>query len=224
MKLNFLNVLKKKSTPDEIAEQIVALEIKKTQCEKARDEAKNACKELRGKAMCDEKINPDDIRAADKAYDEAVLNLEIVTESIEEMHKALDTALLAHRDDESIRLSEKRKKLNDETVNSMKDLARAKGRIVGVAMALFGQDYYAIEHLGQSSNYRYDPDHVDYAEFKDGQDRALAELRHPTLFDVKEECSTIERQLAMFNLDDERKRILKKFQDKFGVVIAPKVN
>lgn len=224
MKLNFLNVLKKKSTPDEIAEQIVALELKKVQCEKARDVAKNACKELRGKALCEERVNLEEIRTADKAYEEAVLNLEIVTESIEEMHKALDSALLAFCDDERLRLQEKRKKLNDETVSSMKELARAKGRVVGAAMAVFGQDYLAIEHLGQNSNYRFDPDHVDYAEFKDGLDRALTEHRHPTLFEVKEECAAIENQLAMFNLDEARGRILKKYEGKFGLAITSQNN
>jgi len=46
MKLNFLNILNKKSTPDEIVEQIVALDKKHRQYRKEYDEAKEKVKEI----------------------------------------------------------------------------------------------------------------------------------------------------------------------------------
>ena len=101
MKLNFLNILNKKSTPDEIVEQIVALEKKHRQYQKEYDEAKEKVKEIRSRAICDEKINPDAVKQADKRFDEAKINLEIVTESMEKLKAKLNEALSALREDES---------------------------------------------------------------------------------------------------------------------------
>ena len=100
MKLNFLNVLNGKAGHEEIAEQIVALELKQKECERDRDSSKVLCKEVRGKVMCGERISPDVIRNADKAYEEASLNLEIVTESIEDLKKKLIVALEEYRQNE----------------------------------------------------------------------------------------------------------------------------
>ena len=82
MKLNFLNVLKGKSTPNEIAEQIVALEEKERQCEKEKQDAKERVKEIRSKIMCGEKVDPNVVKQADSALEECGINLDVVVETI----------------------------------------------------------------------------------------------------------------------------------------------
>lgn len=64
MKFNFLNVLKGKRTPDEIVEQIVALEQRQKSCEQEKQVAKETVKEVRSKIMCGEKVNPMDYEQA----------------------------------------------------------------------------------------------------------------------------------------------------------------
>ena len=85
MKLNFLNVLKGKSSPDEIVEQIVALEEKQKQCEKEKQDAKERVKEIRSSVMCGEKVNPNAVREADSALEECNINLDVVSENLERL-------------------------------------------------------------------------------------------------------------------------------------------
>ena len=214
MKLNFLNVLNKKSAPDEIAEQIVALEVKKAQCEKARDEAKSACKELRGKTMCGEKVDSDAIKRADKAYEEAVLDLEIVTDSLEELNKQLYIALEAHREEESKRIIDDRHKWADEKERLMREVNRLKGRLVGMMIGIYHYESEAIVQLQTSPSFIFSNTHPHFAEFTTEKDRTLAELKKPTPGDLHDAIEHKDSWLLRFNIEDEYRDILSKYRAK----------
>ena len=131
MKLNFLNVLKGKSTPDEIAEQIVALEEKQKQCEKEKQDAKEKAKEIRSKIMCGEKVNPNAVKEADSMLEECNINLDVVSESLEKLKEKLEEAFIALKDEESQKVIEIRKRLNRERDKEKLDLWKAKGKLFG---------------------------------------------------------------------------------------------
>ena len=217
MKLNFLNILKKKSTPDEIAEQVVALEVRKIQCEKERDKAKNACKEIRGRTMCGEKVPPDVIRNTDRDYDDAVLNLEVVIDGIEELKQSLFGALENHREEEDRRLKQLQLKRNEEYEIVMQELAKIKGRLVGLATAVYAYPEVAQNYLRSLESFSFDNSHPHYELFTVEKDRAMAELKHPTPADIEAECNAKTIWLGGFRIADEHERILEKHRAKHNI-------
>lgn len=217
MKLNFLNVMNKKSAPDEIAEQIVALEIKKPQYEKVRDESKKACKDLRGKIMCGDKVNSDAVKQADRAYDEAVLDLEIVEESLEELKKNLRLALEARCEEESKRAVLDRQRLMEETEKFRREIHKLKGRLVGLMTGLCHYENEAMVQLGHLSAFAIQPDDRHFAEFTAEKEKALSELKHPTPADLENDVQRKELWLRQFRLEDEYEKILKNYRDQHGI-------
>lgn len=217
MKLNFLNVLNKKSSPDEIAEQVAALEVKKRQCEKDRDQAKNTCKEIRGRTMCGEKIPPDVIRNTDRDYDDAVLNLEVVTDSIEELKQSLYGALEMHREEEERRLKQLEHKRNEEYEKVMQELARVKGRLIGLATGIYAYPEVAQNYLRSVEAFNFENGHPHFELFTVEKDRVMAELKHPTPSDIEVECHVKTRWLGGFNIADEHERILEKHRAKYKI-------
>ena len=214
MKLNFLNVLSKKSAPDEIAEQIVALEVKKIQCEKARDEAKSTCKELRGKTMCGERVDSDAIKRADKAYEEAVLDLEIVTDSLEELNKQLYVALEAHREEESKQIIEDSHKWVAEKEKLMREVIRLKGRLLGMMIGIYHYESETIVQLQNPPSFNISNSDPYFAEFTAEKNRALAELKKPTPADIEDAVHHKDHWLLRFNIEDEYRDILSKYRAK----------
>lgn len=217
MKLNFLNVLKGKSSPDEIAEQIAALELKKAQCEKTRDAAKNACKELRGKTMCGEVVDPEAVRGADKAYEEAVLDLEIVSDSLAELHKKLYASIEALRDEESRRITEERQKWQSEQEKLWREISRLKGRLFGIVMGIYGHPEGVRRHLESYPSFSFSTNDSYYNEFTAEKERAEAELKRPSPSDLNNAIERKQRWLDIFNLEEEYQSVLKKYRKKYGI-------
>ena len=218
MKLNFLNALNGKVNHEEIAEQIVALEIKQKECENERNLSKILCKEVRGKTLCGEKISLDVIKNADKGYEEASLNLEIVTESLDELKRKLSESLMANCDDESKRLIEARRRLDQERDKAMCEFTKAKGRLFGMALSIYGYDERArinLECLRSFTPCNTDP---FFEEFEYEKKKSLSEIKKPTVADIERDCEIKERWITTFNLDEEHAKILDKYRKKYASV------
>jgi len=217
MKLNFLNVLKKESTPEEIAEQIIALEIKKTQCEKIRDNAKSICKELRGKTMCGESVNTEAVKQADKSYDESVLDLEIVEESLEELKKNLFTSLEARHAQESKQICIDRNKWATEKEKLLREVNKVKGRLVGLMIGVYHYEPEAMHQLGNLSAFNVSNSDPLYEEFTTEKNQALSELKRPTPADLEVAVQRKEHWVSTFKIDEEYESILKMYREKAQV-------
>lgn len=218
MKLNFFNVLRKKSTPDEIAEQIVGLEIKQRQCETERDQARKGCKDIRSRIMCGEKIPPDVVRNIDKAYENAVLNLEAVTDSIKELNALLATALESLRDElqqRQVDLSGQKDGMNDAT---MRQVIKAKGRFIGLATALYGYPQEAREQMRNIHSRLYmSSSSPYYADFQEGIREGQAELKHPTVHELESEFESIGSRLNLFKVEEQAHSLLHKHRTQLNV-------
>ena len=214
MKLNFLNVLNKKSNPDEIAEQIAALEIKKVQCEQERNKAKNVCKDIRGRVMCGERMSPEAIRNTDRAYDDANLNLEVISDSIEELKRSLYTALETHRQEEEEKVKQLYRKRNEEMEEVAQELAKVKGHLVGLATALYGSPEIALYRLRDVDSFIFQNGQPHCEAFNEERDRAIANLKRPTPADIEDECNMKNDWLANFKIEEEQERILHKYRSK----------
>lgn len=216
MKLNFLNVLNGKANHEEIAEQIVALEIKQKECEKERDISKILCKEVRGKNLCGERISPDVIRNADKGYEEAVLDLEIITDCIADLKKKLVDALWEHRQVEEDLLNERRRELEKEREKTMREFAKAKGRLAGFAFGICGHPASAVRNLESERSFTFTPVDAFYEEFNAEYKKTVSELKRPLFADLDQACSQKNMWLQRFNVDEEYEQILKKYREVHG--------
>ena len=210
MKLNFLNVLKGKSTPDEIAEQIVALEEKQKICEKEKQDAKERSKEIRSRIMCGEKINPNAVKETDSALEECNINLDVVSESLEKLKEKLEGSFIALKDEASQKVIEIRRRLNRERDKAKLDLWKAKGKLFGLAFALHGHPETTRRDLESFPAFSPSVGTEEYDVFHTEKDRVIDGLNRPTVADVEEEIRGKSNWVSTFDLEKEIRRIMRK--------------
>ena len=210
MKLNFLNVLKGKSTPDEIAEQIVALEEKQEICEKEKQDAKERAKEIRSRIMCGEKVNPDAVKEADSALEECNINLDVVSGSLEKLKEKLEGSFIALKDEASQKVIEIRRRLNRERDKVKLDLWKAKGKLFGLAFALHGHPETTRRDLESFPAFSPSVGTEEYDVFHAEKDRVIDGLNRPTVADVEEEIRGKSNWVSTFDLEKEIRRIMRK--------------
>ena len=210
MKLNFLNVLKGKSTPDEIAEQIVALEEKQKICEKEKQDAKERSKEIRSRIMCGEKINPNAVKETDSALEECNINLDVVSESLEKLKEKLEGSFIALKDEASQKVIEIRRRLNRERDKAKLDLWKAKGKLFGLAFALHGHPETTSRDLESFPAFSPSVGTEEYDVFHAEKDRVIDGLNRPTVADVEEEIRGKSNWVSTFDLEKEIRRIMRK--------------
>ena len=100
MKLNFLKVLNtNKTTPDEIAAEIAALEARQKDCEQELSGLREQAKDLRKRRLCGETVSEADIKDADHKVESVGLDLEAIVESIAKLDEKLRNTLQAIKDD-----------------------------------------------------------------------------------------------------------------------------
>ena len=211
MKLNFLNILNKKSTPDEIVEQIVALEKKQRQYQKEHDEAKEKVKEIRSRAICDEKINPDAVKQADKRFDEAKINLEIVTESMEKLKTKLNEALSDLREDESRNVIAERKILNAKRSKAELELWREKGKLYGMVIAIYGHPAIAKRRLEDYPAFSPGLGSEEYEIYQKAKDEVLSGMSKPTIADIQRDIDRKEGWVKNFDIEEEIKKLTERY-------------
>lgn len=212
MKLNFLNVLKGKSSPDEIAEQIVALEEKQKLCEQEKIEAKEKAKEIRSRVMCGERVSPDSVKQADLALEECNINLDVVTESLTKLKAKLEETLIAKRDEEMKRVIEDRRQWGLNREKAVLELWRAKGRLFALAFAIYGHPEGARQHLEEPSEFSPKLGTDAYKIFHDELDKSIAELRRPTIGDIEENIRGRDHWVSHFDLEQEINDLMKKYR------------
>ena len=210
MKLNFLNVLKSKSTPNEIAEQIVALEEKERQCEKEKQDAKERVKEIRSKIMCGEKVDPNVVKQADSALEECGINFDVVVETIAKLKEKLEETFIAIKDEETQKLVETSKRLNRERDKARLELWKAKGKLFGLAYALHGHPEVTRRALESFPAFSPSLGTEEYEIFHAEKDKAIARLDRPTVADIEDEIRNTSHWITHFNVDEEVKEIMKK--------------
>lgn len=213
MKLNFFNISRKKSTPDEIAEQVVALEIKQTQCDTERERAKKECKDIRSRIMCGEKIPPDVVRNMDRAYEDAQLNLEAVTDSLQELEKSLHASIETFCAEEKTRASLLEKERSVNYADSLRKIIHAKGRLVGLATAVYQYPQEAEAQL-RSIHSASNPASNDplYAEYQAGLEEGMAEVRHPSVAELKNQCEAINFEIGSISTEERFQKLIEKYR------------
>ena len=91
-------------------------------------------------------------------------------------------------------------------------MAKLKGRLVGLAVAIYEYPGVAQGMLGNLQQFSFNQDNPNYDVFITECDRAISELKHPTAAELKNECDAKRMGLISFKVEDERAQIIEKYR------------
>lgn len=216
MKLNFLKVLNNQNnTPEEIAEQIVALEQKQIEYQKQRDALRQQAKELRQKKLCGETVSEAQIADADRRVENANLDLEAVAESIDKLNDKLRKTYEAIIENGQAVAGQKIKAIELEHDRLMEELARAKAKVLVIAEQLWGTSI--IRNLKDSSVFDDDPNTDQF--MKDEADKLRSSVKEPTYYSKFRQAESYSSWTSGININDEMSSILEKHRAKMDVPV-----
>ena len=220
MKLNFLKVLNNQNnTPEEIAEQIVALEQKQLEYEEQIDALRQQAKELRQKKLCGEVVSDAQVNEADRKLENANLDLEAVTESITKLEQKLHKTYEAIVENGGTVYAQKINAISPEFDRLTEELARAKAKVLVIAQQLWG---YAAEVKLRRGQFFDDDPQVD-AMMKEEVEKLTASIKEPTYFTKYNEAQSYSSWINSLNIDMESEGLLNRQRAKIGVSVKETV-
>ena len=214
MKLNFLKVLNNQNnTPEEIVEQMVALELKQVEYEKQLDVLRQQAKELRQKKLCGEAITEGQIHEADRKVENTNLDLEAVSESIVKLEEKLVKTYEAIVQNGSAVCSQKINAIAPEFDRLTEELAKAKAKVLVIAQQLWG--YNAEVKLSRGQFFDADPqaDRI----MKEEAEKLKSSVKEPTYYTKYNEAQNYSSWVSGLNINEEKERLLNRQRAKMGV-------
>lgn len=221
MKFNFLKILNNQSNnPEEIAEQIVALELKQIEYEKQRDLLRSQAKELRQRKLCAEPISDDQVKEADRKAENAGLDLEAVTESIAKLEERLRATYQAIKDNGNEVSGQRINVLQPEYKRLNEELALAKARILVVAEQLWGSAgaYHKIR-VGRVFESDTETDHIMNEEAH----KLRSALKQPTYYMKYSDAQNYSTRTSNMNVDGEMAGVLNKYRENMKAPVKENV-
>jgi len=220
MKLNFLKVLNNQNNaPEEIAEQIVALEQKKIEYEKQSDALRQQAKELRQRKLCGETVSEAQINDADRKVENVNLDLEAVSESITKLEDKLRKTYEAIVENGTSVFGQKINAITPEFDRLTEELARAKAKVLVIAQQLWG--YNAEVKLRRGQFFEDDPqaDRI----MKEEVEKLMVLVKEPTYFTKYNEAQSYSSWISSLNIPMEMEALLNKQRAKIGALVKETV-
>lgn len=209
MKLNFLKVLNtNKSSTDEIAAEIAALEQKQKECEQEYASLMDQAKSLRSNRLCGEAVSEADIRDADRKADSTRLDIEAVSETISKLRAKLHDVFQAIKDNHVAESQRRWDSIAGDRRKAVEEVARAKAHLLVAGEAYVGSFADQITRNGQIFNH----DKETHELFLSESDRLRAQLKKPTYFEKKQEMESSSRWALEMNVDEEVETAIEKYR------------
>ena len=217
MKLNFLKILSNQNnTPEEIAEQIVALEQKQIEYEKQLDVLRQQAKELRQRKLCGEVLSEAQINEADRKVENANLDLEAVTESIGKLEERLRMAYESIRDNGNIVGGQKLNAILPEYNRLNEELALAKAKVLVLAEQIFGN--VTAEHKLRNGYLFHSDERTDHMMSEEVQ-KLKTSVKQPTYYMKLTDVQNYSSWTSLMNIDYEMDKVLNKHRSNLGVPV-----
>lgn len=210
MKINFLNVLNRKSTSDEVAEQIVLLETRQHETEKEKEKLRKASKELRQKKLCGEAVSDAQIKDSDLRAEDIDLTIETIGESIAKLKERLYQAIEEEKDENHVLVNKRHRALLAERKALDEEFARMHARILVFAETILGS--LAEVYIKDGRLFRYNGD--TYYVFKDEYEKAKSELKHPTYYEKQVGNECLSESIRQFDPDKAFEALIDKHRKK----------
>ncbi len=221
MKLNFLKTLNSQTNdPEEIAEQIVAMEQKQSEYEKQLGLLRIEAEDLRQRKLCDEPISDDQVREADRMVENARLDSEAVAKVIVKLGEKLRETYEAIAQNANDVAGKKQNALLPERTKLIGELAKAKAKLLVVAEQLLGRAK-AEERLRRGTIFESDPDTDPL--MKEEEEKLRASLKHPTYYEKIMEIQSEATWASALRVDEEVSRVLDKYRRKTAAPLKEKV-
>ena len=199
MKINFLNVLNRKSTSDEVAEQIVLLEARQEEAVKEKEALRAVSKELRQKKLCGEPVGENQIKEADARMEDATLNHEAIVESISKLKDKLRAALQEEKEGLKIEADRMNQEMCEDRKFCDEEFARMHARLLVFAQSFLGPVAETYMKDGRLFRFNSQTNHIFMIE----KERAERALTHPTYFEKEIEKDNYHLRFREFDLDKE---------------------
>lgn len=206
MKINFLNVLKRKSTSDEVAEQIVLLEARQEEAAKEKEALRSVSKELRQKKLCGEPVGENQIKEADARMEDATLNHEAIVESINKLKEKLRLVLEEEKEETEEEANRIHKDLCEERKFLDEEFARMHARLLVFAQSYLGPIAESYMNDGRLFRFNSNTNHI----FKMEKEKAERALTHPTCFEKEVMKDSYHTRFREFDLEKEFEAKLEK--------------
>ncbi len=220
MKLNFLKVLtNQNNTPEEIAEQIVALELKQIEYEKQRDLLRAQAKELRQRKLCGDPISDDQVKEADRKAENAILDLEAVAESVAKLTEKLHKTYQAIIDNAHMVTGERAKALEPERDRLFDELVRAKAKVFVISQQLWG--YMADVRLRRGQFFDDGP--VYEQRMKEEVAKLMVNVKEPTYYSKCQDINHYGSWASNLKIHEESERLLNNQRVKMGMPVKEQV-
>ncbi len=221
MKLNFLKVLSNQSNnPEEIAEQIVGLELKQIEYEKQRDLLRIQTKELRQRKLCGEVITDDQIKEADRKSENAGLDLEAVNEILAKLEERLRAAYESIRDNGNTVSGQRMNAILPEYNRLSEELALAKAKVLVLAEQLWGNA--TAQHKLRNGYAFHNDDKTDHIMNEEAE-KLRVSVKQPTYYMKYSEAENYSSWTAMMRIDYEIDNVLNKHRRNLGVPVKETV-
>ena len=216
MKLNFLKVLNNQNnTPEEIAEQMVALELKQVEYEKQLDLLRQQAKELRQKKLCGEAITEGQINEADRKVENTNLDLEAVSESITKLEEKLFKTYEAIIENGNAVFGQKINAIMPEFDRLTEELALAKAKVLVIAQQLWGLGGEVKLRRGQF----FDDDPQVDRIMKEEVEKLKVSVKEPTYYTKYNEAQNYSSWVSGLNINEESERLLNRQRAKMGAPV-----
>lgn len=221
MKLNFLKVLSNQSNnPEEIAEQVVALEQKQMEYENQYEMLRTQAKELRQRKLCGEAITDEQVKESDRKAENASLDLEAVTESITKLEERLRSAYESIRDNGNTVCGQRLNVILPEYNRLNEELALAKAKLLVIAEQLWGNA--EAQHKLRTGGVFINDDKTDHI-IREGAEKLRASVKQPTYYTKYSEAQSYSSWTMRMNIDYEIENVLNKYRRNMGVPLKETV-
>lgn len=208
MKLNVLNVLNKKSSSDEIAEQIVLLEEKAREAMSERDALRAAAKELRQQKLCGEAITDAQVKEADSRAESAVLDLEAIEETMQKLKSKLTAVLEDIKQKNTPECQKRRSAIIADRQKAKAEIAKAKARLLVAAEAYHGP---SAEYYVKDGSIFLSGDETDVL-YREEVERCRDQVKRPTYYEKKCEIDNYSNRISEMRVEEEVERLLNKYR------------
>lgn len=221
MAINFLKILNNQSNdPEAIAEQIVALEQKQIEYKKQHGLLRDQAKALRQQKLCGEAIADEQVKDADRKAENAILDLEAVSEGIVKLEEKLRATYESIRDNGQNATAEGQNALLPERNRLCEELARSKAELLVVAEQLFGK-VKTEERLRSGSIFEADPDTDPL--MKKEEEKLRTSVKQPTYYKKISEVQSYGSWASALNVNDEVQRVLDKHRRNMAAPLKEKL-
>lgn len=208
MKLNFLNIMNKKSTPDELAQEIVSLEAKEPDAIKECESVKKFAKDLRQRKLCGEVVTDEQIKNADRNVESALLDLEAVQEMLGTLMSRLILTYEEIRNNAAKDSQKSQDAISDERLRIMDEIAKAKARLFVLAEVFYGP----MADRQCKGGYIFLSDSENDKAYNAEVERLRTQVKHPTYYLKRDEIDRRFNWSVAVNPDDEAERLVNKYR------------